>query len=252
MKTIGVIPARYGSSRFPGKPLSDICGKPMFWWVYNQALKAGLDEVWLATDDERIYNAAKELKCNVLMTSPEHRTPNDRVWEVTTKVDGDIYLCINGDEPLIDPNVIKRALPDENDKDDLEYYYSNVMTKITNPVEVVDPTNIKAVVNEKGDAMWASRSPIPYPKGNMEFDYKKLVGIAAFSKKALEFYHFTPRSNLERAEELDLYRFLENHMKVKLKEIECHTLSVDTPKDLEHVRLVAAEILKNKKEGKSI
>lgn len=243
MKTIGVIPSRYGSSRFPGKPLYDICGKPMFWWVYQQALKAGLDEVYVATDHEEIYNKAKELGVNVLMTSTEHKTPNDRVWEVSTKIDGDIFLCINGDEPLIDPEVIKRALPEESDKDDLEYFYSNVMTTVKNPVELVDPTNIKAVVNAKGDAMWASRSPIPYPKGNMEISYKKLVGIAAFSKKALEFYHTTPRSKLEEYEELDLYRFLENGKKVKLKEIECNTLSVDTPKDLDHVRLVASERL---------
>ena len=244
MKTIGVIPARYGSSRFPGKPLSDICGKPMFWWVYQQALKADLDEVYVATDDERILEAATQLNVRAIMTSKKHKTPNDRVWEVSTKVEGDIFLCINGDEPLIDPAVIKRALPEENDKDDLEYYYSNIMTKVKNPVELVDPTNIKAVANVKGEAMWASRSAIPYPKGSMEFEYKKLVGIAAFSKKALEFYHTTSRSKLEEAEELDLYRFLENGKKVKLKEIECDTLSVDTPKDLEHVRLAVAESLK--------
>lgn len=244
MKTIGVIPARYNSSRFPGKPLSDICGKPMVWWVYQQALKAGLDEVYVATDDDRIFKVAEELGINVLMTSTEHKTPNDRVWEVSTKIDGDIFLCINGDEPLIDPAVIRRTLPDSDDMDDLEYYYSNIMTRIKNPVEVVDPTNIKAVVNAKGEAMWASRSPIPYPKGSMEFEYKKLVGIAAFSKKALEFYHSTPRSRLEEAEELDLYRFLENGKKVKLKEIDCSTLSVDTPKDLEHVRIAVEKSLK--------
>lgn len=243
MKVIGVIPARYGSSRFPGKPLSDICGKPMFWWVYKQALKAKMDEVYLATDDSRIYDKAKELNVNVIMTSTEHKTPNDRVWEVSTRIDGDIFLCINGDEPLIDPEVINKSLPEEGDE--LEYYYSNVMTTIKNPVEVVDPTNIKAVCNVKGDALWASRNPIPYPKGNMEFKYKKLVGIAAFSKKALEFYHFTKRSALEEVEELDLYRFLENGKTVKLKEIDCSTLSVDTPKDLEHVRAVIQNLKKD-------
>ena len=243
MKTIGVIPARYGSSRFPGKPLQDLCGKPMFWWVYQQAVKAGLDEVWLATDDERIYNAARELGVNVLMTSTEHKTPNDRVYEVSTRLEGDIFLCINGDEPLIDPAVIRAALPEASDAADLEYYYSNVMTTIKNPVEVVDPANIKAVANIRGDALWASRSPIPYPKATLDFQYKKLVGIAAFSKKALEFYATTPRSELEKTEELDLYRFLENGKKVKLKEIECDTLSVDTPKDLEQVRSVLAQRL---------
>ncbi len=244
LKVIGVIPSRYGSTRFPAKPLSDICGKPMVWYVYQQALKAkGISEVYVATDDQRIVDICEKYGMNVIMTSDQHKTPNDRVHEVSTKIDADIYVCINGDEPLIEPEVIERALPEEKDKDDLEYFYSNVITTISNPVEVVDPTNIKAVVNAQGDAMWASRSPIPYPKGNMDFEYKKIVGIAAFSKKALQFYVDTPRSQVEFTEELDLYRFLENGKKVKLKEIECHTLSVDTPKDLERVRAFMAEKL---------
>ena len=245
LNVIGVIPSRYGSTRFPAKPLSDICGKPMVWYVYQQALKAkGLSAVYVATDDQRIVDVCNQYGMNVIMTSDQHKTPNDRVHEVSTKIDADIYVCINGDEPLIEPEVIERAIPEESDEQDLEYFYSNVITTIDNPVEVVDPTNIKAVVNAQGDAMWASRSPIPYPKGNMQFQYKKIVGIAAFSKKALQFYVDTPRSVVECTEELDLYRFLENGKKVKLKEIECHTLSVDTPKDLEKVREVMAEKLK--------
>lgn len=241
LNVIGVIPSRYGSTRFPAKPLSDICGKPMVWYVYQQALKAkGLSAVYVATDDQRIVDVCNQYGMNVIMTSDQHKTPNDRVHEVSTKIDADIYVCINGDEPLIEPEVIERAIPEESDEQDLEYFYSNVITTIENPVEVVDPTNIKAVANAQGDAMWASRSPIPYPKGNMQFQYKKIVGIAAFSKKALQFYVDTPRSQVECTEELDLYRFLENGKKVKLKEIECHTLSVDTPKDLEKVREVMA------------
>lgn len=239
LRCIGVIPSRYGSTRFPAKPLSDICGKPMVWYVYHQAKKVkSLEDVVVATDDRRIAQVCEKYNMNYIMTSDKHKTPNDRVHEVSTKIDADIYVCINGDEPLIEPEVIEKSLPDENDAEDLEYYYSNVITTINNPVEVVDPTNIKAVANAKGDAMWASRSPIPYPKGNMQFEYKKIVGIAAFSKKALQFYVDTPRSQVECTEELDLYRFLENGKKVKLKEIECHTLSVDTPKDLEKVREV--------------
>lgn len=234
MEILGVIPARYGSTRFPGKPLVDICGKPMVWWVYQQAKKADVDEVYVATDDERIMQVCKELNMNVIMTSADLKTPNDRVHEVSTKINADIYVCINGDEPLVEPEVINRVLPDENDT--IEMYYANIITTIVNPVEVVDPTNIKAVVNSEGNALWASRNPIPYPKGDMEFEYKKIVGIAAFSKDALEYYVNTPRSDIEKAEELDLYRFLVNHKIVKLKEIECKTLSVDTPKDLEHVR----------------
>jgi len=237
MKIIGVVPARFASTRFPGKPLADIHGKPMIWWVYQQAKKAQkLSEVYVATDDERIKKTCDELLINVIMTSPNHKTPNDRVHEVSLKIDADIYICINGDEPLIDPKVIEKSIPDDNDVDDMEYFYSNVITTIKNTVEVVDPTNIKAVLNSKGDALWASRSPIPFPKGNLDFQFKKIIGVAAFSKKALQFYADTPRSELEKTEELDLYRFLENGKKVKLKDIDCTTLSVDTPKDLELVK----------------
>lgn len=236
MKRIGVIPSRYGSTRFPAKPLADICGKPMVWYVYQQALKADLDEVYVATDDERILNICNELGMNVLMTSDKHKTPNDRVHEVSTIIDSDIYVCINGDEPLIEPEIINASLPEAGEN--ITMFYSNVITTIKNPVEVVDPTNIKVIANNKGEALWASRNPIPYPKGNMEFTYKKIVGIAAFSKDALDYYVNTPRSEIEKAEELDLYRFLVNHKIVKLKDIECSTLSVDTPKDLEHVRAI--------------
>ncbi|MEE1154919.1 MAG: NTP transferase domain-containing protein, partial [Acutalibacteraceae bacterium] len=164
LNVIGVIPSRYGSTRFPAKPLSDICGKPMVWYVYQQALKAkGLSAVYVATDDQRIVDVCNQYGMNVIMTSDQHKTPNDRVHEVSTKIDADIYVCINGDEPLIEPEVIERAIPEESDEQDLEYFYSNVITTIENPVEVVDPTNIKAVANAQGDAMWASRSPIPYP-----------------------------------------------------------------------------------------
>lgn len=236
MKRTGVIPSRYGSTRFPAKPLADICGKPMVWYVYQQALKADLDEVYVATDDERILNICNGLGMNVIMTSDKHKTPNDRVHEVSTIINSDIYVCINGDEPLIEPEVINASLPEAGEN--ITMFYSNVITTIKNPVEVVDPTNIKVIANNKGEALWASRNPIPYPKGNMEFTYKKIVGIAAFSKDALDYYVNTPRSEIEKAEELDLYRFLVNHKIVKLKEIECSTLSVDTPKDLEHVRTI--------------
>lgn len=141
----------------------------------------GLSDVVVATDDERIVDVCKKYDMNVIMTSDRHKTPNDRVWEVSTKTDADIYVCINGDEPLIEPKVIERSFPEEGDE--LEYFYSNVITTIENPVEVVDPTNIKAVVNAKGDAMWASRSPIPYPKRKYAIYIQKDCRCSCFFKK---------------------------------------------------------------------
>ncbi|MDR1216738.1 MAG: 3-deoxy-manno-octulosonate cytidylyltransferase [Treponema sp.] len=235
IKIIGVIPARYASSRFPGKPLADIHGKPMIWWVYQQAKKVvELDEVVVATDDQRICVVCEQLNIPNVMTSNSHKTPNDRIHEVSTMINADIYVCINGDEPLIQPEVIKKALPEEGDE--LAYFSSNVITAIKNPVELADPSNIKAVFNKDGEALWISRSPIPFPKGSLDFNYYKIIGVAAFSKNALDFYANTKRSALETVEELDMYRFLEHGKKCLLKIADAYTLSVDEPKDLEYVR----------------
>jgi 3-deoxy-manno-octulosonate cytidylyltransferase (CMP-KDO synthetase) len=111
------------------------------------------------------------------------------------------------------------------------------VTDITNPVDVIDPTNVKVVFNEQGDGVWASRSPIPYPKGSLDFTYFKTVGVAAFSPKTLQYFHDIPMTLLESIEDLDMYRFLEYGKKVHFRKTSAHSISVDTPKDLEEVRL---------------
>lgn len=235
MRVVGIIPSRYKSSRFEGKPLADICGKPMVWWVYNQVKKVKeIDEVYVATDDERIESVCKSYNMNVVMTSDQHKTPNDRVYEVSTKVDADVYVTILGDEPLISPEAIAAVIPKEESID--EFYVTNLVTNIKDPVEVVDFTNNKLVTNRNNEIIYASRSPIPYPKGSMNFNYRKILGISAMSKASLEFYNTTPRSNVEIAEEIDLLRWVENFKKVVAIDFECTMLSVDTPKDLDKVR----------------
>lgn len=240
MRIIGVIPARYKSTRFEGKPLQDIAGKPMVWWVYNQAKKVKqFEEVYVATDDERIEKECEKYGIKTIMTSDQHKTPTDRIKEVSDKIKADIYVSINGDEPLIDPKTIEAVIPKEKHENDK--FVANIITTIKDPVEVIDFTNLKVVTNEKGEGMYISRSPIPYPKGSMECTYKKHVGVYAFNKKALDFYTETPRGNIETIEDIDLLRYLENHIKVNFIDIDCETLSVDTPKDLDRVR----EIIKN-------
>ncbi len=235
MKIIGVIPARYKSTRFEGKPLQEINGKPMVWWVYNQAKKVKrFDEVYVATDDERIEKKCKEMGIATIMTSNQHKTPTDRVHEVSNIIQADIYVSINGDEPMIDPKTIEAVIPEE--KHENGEFVANIITTIKDPVEVIDFTNLKVVTNEKGEGMYISRSPIPYPKGSMDCIYKKHVGVYAFNKQALDFYKNTPRGQVEEIEDIDLLRYLENNVKVKFIDIDCKTLSVDTPKDLEKVR----------------
>lgn len=237
MKVIGIIPARYMSSRFQGKPLADICGKPMLWYVYQQVLKVkNLDDVVVATDDTRIEDICKKFDMNVIMTKNTHKTPTDRIHEVSTKIDADVYLSINGDEPLIDPQIIEKVIP-TNEIDQSEIFVQNIITTIKDPVEVVDNTNLKVVTDKNGVGIYISRNPVPYPKGSMDCQYKKHVGVYAFNKKALDFYVQTERGNVETIEDIDLLRYIENHKKIQFIDVDnCGTLSVDTPKDLDRVR----------------
>lgn len=232
MKIIGVIPARYKSSRFEGKPLANINGKPMIWWVYNQAIKVKeFDEVYVATDDGRIENKCKELGINVVMTSSKHQTGTDRLGEVATKIEADVYVNIQGDEPTIQPETIKKAIePFYTNKE--EVFVTNMMTKIKKQYEIIDSTIPKVVVNHEGCGVFLSRSPIPYPKSN-DTDYYKQVCVYGFTPRALEFYCNSRRGKIESIEDIEILRFIEAGYKVKYIETEEDTISVDTRKDLE-------------------
>lgn len=231
MKTIAVIPARYQSSRLPGKPLADILGKPMIWWVYQEAKKCPkLADVVVACDDERIAAACREYGMNYLMTSPDHDTPTGRIWEVSTRLDADLYLQVMGDEPLINAAAFDLILPDTLPADP---YYVSVLTNVMgHPADVVDFSNQKVVTNARREILMISRSPIPYPKGTLDFEYEKVTGIQLYSKQALAFYHETPKSLLEKAEENDMMRFIENGHTVHAIVSPYKTVSVDTAKDL--------------------
>lgn len=241
MKTIAVIPARYASTRMPGKPLADVLGKPMIWWVYRAAKAcAKLDDVLIATDDTRIADVCAQYDMKCVMTSPDHDTPTGRIWEVSTKVDADLYLQLMGDEPLVDPAAFDLILP--NTLPDDACYVAVLTNVMQHPADVVDFSNQKVVTNAAREVLMISRSPIPYPKGTLDFDYEKVTGIQLYSKQALQFYHDTPKSILERAEENDMMRYVENGRKVHAIVSPYKTVSVDTPKDLALVN----EILKEK------
>jgi 3-deoxy-manno-octulosonate cytidylyltransferase (CMP-KDO synthetase) len=237
MKVVGVIPARYNSSRFKGKPLADICGKPMVWWVHRQLkMVEELAEVYVATDDIRIQNVCDEYGIKSVMTADNHRTHLDRLYEVSTKVDADFYINVNGDEPLIEVEAIRKILPEDTNPN--SFYVSNLMTDLVNPLEAVDFSKIKIATDVFGYGLYLARSPIPYPKGTYNYIYKKFVGVQCFTKSALEFCSSVKRGPLEEAEDIDEFRFLENGQKIKFIEAVATTLSVDTPKDLEKVRSI--------------
>lgn len=240
MKTIAVIPARYQSSRMPGKPLADILGRPMIWWVWQEAQKCpALSGVVVATDDERIADACKAYGMDYCMTSPDHDTPTGRIWEVSTKLEADLYLQVMGDEPLINAAAFDLILPKTLPQDP---YYVAVLTNVMeHPADVVDFSNQKVVTNAAREILMISRSPIPYPKGTLDFEYEKVTGIQLYSRRALAFYHDTPKSLLEKAEENDMMRFVENGHKVHAITSPYKTVSVDTPKDLALVSRILQE-----------
>lgn len=234
MKIIGVIPARFESTRFPGKPLADICGKPMLWWVYQKVRNiTEFSEVFCAIDDDRIQRVCEELGIEYIKTKKEHPNHISRIHEVSEKVSADYYMCINGDEPLITSECILPVIPEFIAT---EPYFGGAMRKLTVPAEVIDPANIKLVISGSGRCLYMSRIPIPYPKGTLEVSYRKYVGVECFNKAALDFFVDTAMGNIEKAEDIDHLRFLENGIDLHFSLVESDSISVDTVKDLEYVR----------------
>lgn len=241
MKIIGVIPARYKSSRFPGKALADICGKPMLWWVYNQAIQVKeFDEIIVATDDVRIEKVMKELDIDVMMTSEECPTGTDRVVEVSEKIDGDIYVVIMGDEPLISPEDIRAMI--KAMVSDAHYDAGMLCTKFKNGVDLINDSTIKLVFNDENELIYMSRLPIPFPKAEIDYNHYKNVGVYAFTKEALEFFKTHKRGRLEKIEDMEMLRMLENHKRVKVVEVDTQSMSVDTYKDLYRIRKQVEEM----------
>lgn len=238
MKIIGVIPARYKSSRFEGKPLADIAGKPMIWWVYNQCKKVDLfTEVYVATDDKRIEKVCKEHSIKVVMTSDKHPTGTDRIGEVAEKIPADLYVNIQGDEPLIEPETIRKAI--EPFLTDSTLQISNLMTKIKDPVDVVNFTVPKVITNKENIGIYLTRSTAPYPKGSITYSYYKQVCVYGFKPEALKFYceygKKYGKAKIEAIEDIEILRFIENGYKIQYIEVDSNTIAVDTKNDLEKV-----------------
>ena len=244
MKIIGVIPARYKSSRFPGKPLADICGKPMIWWVYQQCKKVkDFNEVYVATDDQRIFDACKSLQIEAIMTSDTHKTGTDRIGEVAMKIPADLIVNIQGDEPLLEPSTIQVAI--EPFYHDPLLQVSNLMTKITDPVDAVNFTVPKVITNREGIGVYLTRATAPYPKGSLDYAYYKQVCVYGFRPEALQFFCDYGikygKAKIEAVEDIEILRFIENGYKVQYIEVNSETVAVDTPNDLEKVRTIVAE-----------
>lgn len=248
MRIIGVIPARYKSSRFPGKPLADICGKPMIWWVYKQCMKVeDFEAIYVATDDERIFNTCRELGIQVLMTADTHKTGTDRIGEVAQKIPSDLIVNIQGDEPLLEPKTIRSAIEPFYSDPDLKI--SNLMTKIKDPVDVVNFTVPKVITNKDGIGVYLTRATAPYPKGSLDYAYYKQVCVYGFKPDVLKFYCDYGikygKAKIEAIEDIEILRFIENGYKVKYIEVDSETVAVDTPNDLDKVRAIIRQKITN-------
>lgn len=235
MKVVGIIPARYASTRLPGKPLKDILGYPMIWWVYKRVRSVKqLDEIYVATDDDRIKNICDKYEIPVIMTSPDHPNGAMRLQEVSESVLADFYVQLNGDEPLMNTDAIIAAIP-EVCPQDVEFG-TNIITQIDDPAQVLDASNIKMVFDDRMNALYMSRTPIPYPFKSIDFKYYKHVGIIGYNKMMLDFYKNSKPGRFEQIEGIDTLRFLDYGKQLKLSLVpDCHSLSVDTQKDLDMV-----------------
>jgi 3-deoxy-manno-octulosonate cytidylyltransferase (CMP-KDO synthetase) len=238
MHILGIIPARYASTRFPGKPLVDIAGKSMIQRVYEQAKKcAQLSEVIVATDDDRIFEHVQGFGGKAVMTSSSHQSGTDRCAEVAEKyLEFDVIINIQGDEPYIDPEQINKLISCFKEADT---QLATLIKKVSNEQDLHNTNSPKVIVNKNSEAIYFSRSPLPHIRGQepqnwlQHFTYFKHIGIYGYRADILKQITKLPVSPLEKAESLEQLRWVENGYKIRVAETEIETIAIDTPEDLD-------------------
>ena len=235
MKVAGIIPARYGSTRFPGKPLAMIGGKTMIRRTFEQASHSSLDAVVVATDDARIYDEVQRFGGQAVMTRPDHRSGTDRCREALDLIGQgfDAVVNIQGDEPFIDPRQIDQIA-------DLirqpEVPIATLARLITDPARVTDSNTVKVVFGNDGNALYFSRFAIPFVRGEAKSNHYQHIGIYAYKSDTLRTIAALPAGQLEQAESLEQLRWLENGLKIKVAVTDIKAnYSIDTPDDLLHL-----------------
>jgi len=229
-----VIPARYGSTRLPGKPLVQLAGQSMIQRVYARAkLAQTVNRVIVATDDERIVQAVKAFGGEARMTRPDHRTGTERVAEVAAHEAGDVFVNVQGDEPLLDPVAVDTAVGAL--LEDSATSVSTVATPIKAPADIMDPNVCKVVLDFEENALYFSRAPVPWVRdtaSKLRVRHLKHLGLYVFRRDALLEYPTLPQGELERIEQLEQLRWLENGWKIRVAEVEHDAVSVDVPADI--------------------
>lgn len=235
MKFLGVIPSRYASTRLEGKPLKDICGHTMIEWVYKRTKLSNLDEVVVATDDERIYEEVERFGGKAILTRKDHENGTSRIAEVCEKYsDYDVIVNVQGDEPLIEPDMINSII--DSFKEDDTISMSTLKYKLDTMEDIENPNYVKVITDKKGYAIYFSRSVIPYPRKLDIQNYYKHVGIYGYKKDFVIEYAKMEPTPLELSESLEQLRALENGYRIKVMETPYKILGVDTQEELEKVR----------------
>ena len=237
VKVVVIIPARYASTRLPGKPLVPLAGKPMIQRVYERAKSAArVDRVVVATDDGRIVKAVEGFGGEARMTRADHRTGTERVAEVAAHEEGDVFVNVQGDEPLLDPAAVDTAV--ESLLEDPAASIGTVATPIKTPGDIMDPNVVKTVLDFDGNALYFSRAPVPWVRdtaSKIQVRHLKHLGLYVFQRDALLEYPTLPQGELERVEQLEQLRWLENGWKIRVAEVEHDAVSVDIPEDVARV-----------------
>ncbi len=236
MSTAIIIPARYASTRLPGKPLIEVGGKPIIQWVYEKASASKLaQKVIVATDDKRIFDTVKNFGGDVVMTRDDHKSGSDRIYEVVQKFP-EIAVAVNvqGDEPLITPESIDKAI--ESLLSDESADIATLVRKIDSDEEFNNPNVVKAVFDNNHNALYFSRSAVPFHRNKGEIDNYAHIGLYVYKREALEKMTKLPQSSLELAESLEQLRALQNGMKIKIAVVDYKPIGIDTPEDVEEFR----------------
>jgi len=236
-RVVVVIPSRYASTRLPGKPLVLLAGKPMVQHVYERAKQAQtVHRVVVATDDQRIVDAVKAFGGESRMTRADHRTGTERIAEVAVHEPGDVFVNVQGDEPLIDPVAIDTAVGALLEEPQAQI--ATVATPIRHAGDIMDPNVVKTVLDFDGNALYFSRAPIPWIRDTQQklhVKYWKHLGLYVFQREALLEYSTLPQGELEKIEQLEQLRWLENGWKIRVAEVAHDAVSVDVPEDVARV-----------------
>lgn len=235
MKFLGIIPVRYNSTRLPKKALKDIAGYPMVEWVYKRAIKSKLDRVVVATDSKKVYDVVKEFGGEAILTDENHTNGTSRIAEVCRKItDYDVVINIQGDEPLIEPDMINSLIDAFENEKDLKM--ATLKHRLEKKMDIENPNYVKVVTDIFDYAIYFSRSVIPYPREKLENIYFKHIGIYGYKREFVIKYSNLASTPLEKSESLEQLRVLENGYKIKVIETPYEIIGVDTQEELEKVR----------------